>query len=213
MGIPERKERQREELRREVLAAAEELFVEKGYENVSMRKIADMIEYSPTTIYRLFKSKDDLMHHLIDDGYVRVYQRYQEIIDARPVSPFETLSQIIRTYVEFALDNPRHYELWFSGSEMMLIDEILHMKQGEAVYKVYGTWLEKIEEAKIAGQMIEAETLALFQLIWGSVHGLISLRVHHPDFPWSPLKEHIEDLLQMINRGLAPAISEPGQGT
>ncbi len=207
MGIPERKERQREDLKREVLAAAEELFTEKGYENVSMRKIAEMIEYSPTTIYRLFRNKEELMQQLVDDGYVRVYQRYQEIIDARPVSPFESLNQIIRTYVEFAMDNPRHYELWFSTSELMMIDEALHMQHGKAVYKVYGTWLEKIDEAKAAGQIVEAETLALFQLIWGSVHGLISLRTHHPDFPWSPLKEHIEDLLQMVNRGLAPAQS------
>lgn len=205
MGIGERKEREREALRRKVLDAAEELFAEKGYENVSMRKIAEKIEYSPTTIYRLFASKADLMNRLVDDGYVRVYQRYQEIIDARPVSPFESLSQIIRTYVEFALENPQHYELWFSSSELALVDDALHMRHGGTVYKVYGTWLEKIDEAKAAGEMIAAETLALFQLIWGSVHGLIALRSRHPDFPWSPLHQHIEDLLQMINRGLAPA--------
>ncbi len=209
MGITERRQRERDALKQKVLGAAEELFAENGVENVSMRKIAEKIEYSPTTIYRLFESKEDLMQHLIEDGYVRVYQRYQEIIDARPVSPFESLSQIIRTYVEFALENPQHYELWFSTSELTLIDEVLHMRHGEAVYKVYGTWLEKIEEAKAAGQMIPAETLALFQLIWGSVHGLIALRSHHPDFPWSPLQEHIEDLLQMLNRGLAPANEEP----
>ncbi len=51
MGTKERRTREKEELRRQIIAAARELFVNEGYENVSMRKIADKIEYSPTTIY------------------------------------------------------------------------------------------------------------------------------------------------------------------
>ncbi len=56
MSIDDRKEREKEILRRKILDAAERLFVEEGYENVSMRKIAAIIEYSPTTIYRFFES-------------------------------------------------------------------------------------------------------------------------------------------------------------
>ena len=57
MGIPERKERHRQDLRQRILEAAEELFVQDGYENVSMRGIAEKIEYSPTTLYRIFRNK------------------------------------------------------------------------------------------------------------------------------------------------------------
>ena len=61
MGIKERKAREKEQLRRQILSAARELFVNEGYENVSMRKIANKIEYSPTTIYLHFKDKADLL--------------------------------------------------------------------------------------------------------------------------------------------------------
>ena len=57
MGVKERRAREKEQLRRQIIAAARELFVNEGYENVSMRKIADKIEYSPTMIYLYFKTR------------------------------------------------------------------------------------------------------------------------------------------------------------
>ena len=61
MGVKERRAREKEQLRRRILSAARELFVTEGYESVSMRKIADMIEYSPTTIYLYYEDKADLL--------------------------------------------------------------------------------------------------------------------------------------------------------
>ena len=63
MGIKERQERDRETVRRSILEAARDLFVSEGYQNVSLRKIADRIEYSPAAIYGYFPSKDDLSVH------------------------------------------------------------------------------------------------------------------------------------------------------
>ena len=59
MGILERKEKQREEIRKMILEASMQLFVKEGFENVSIRKIADLIEYSPTTLYIYFKDKNE----------------------------------------------------------------------------------------------------------------------------------------------------------
>jgi AcrR family transcriptional regulator len=60
MGIKERQERDREAVRRGILDAARELFVAEGYMNVSIRKIAERIEYSPAAVYGYFESKDDI---------------------------------------------------------------------------------------------------------------------------------------------------------
>ncbi len=203
MGIAERKVRQRLDLKQRVLEAAEELFVKDGYRNVSMRKIAEKIEYSPTTIYRLFRNKADVMDHLIAEGYSGVYRRYEEILAHRPDSPLETLNQIITEYVAFALENPNHYELWFATSEIRVEDDQLRMRHGEASYRVYHTWLDRIDECKAEGLLPDRDRLALFQLIWGTVHGMISLRIHHPQFPWLPLEQHVKELLSLLNRGLA----------
>src|SRR5581483_10936141 len=69
MGIKERQERDREAVRRGILDAARELFVAEGYQNVSIRKIAERIEYSPAAIYSYFPSKDDIFFSLAEEGF------------------------------------------------------------------------------------------------------------------------------------------------
>ena len=202
MGIPERKERHRQDLRQRILEAAEELFVQDGYENVSMRGIAEKIEYSPTTLYRIFRNKADIVDQLIAEGYSGVYKRYEEILADRPESPLETLNLIISEYVAFALAHPNHYQLWFATSEIQIIDGQLRMRHGGRSYHVYHVWLDRIEECKAAGLLPDRDALALFQLIWGAVHGMISLRLHHPNFTWLPLEQHVTELLSMLHRGL-----------
>ena len=69
MGIKERQERDREAVRRAILDAARDLFVTEGYQNVSIRKIAERIEYSPAAIYGYFPSKDDIFFALAEEGF------------------------------------------------------------------------------------------------------------------------------------------------
>src|SRR5215218_3053905 len=69
MGIKERQERDREAVRRAILDAARELFVAEGFQNVSIRKIAERIEYSPAAIYGYFPSKDDIFFALAEEGF------------------------------------------------------------------------------------------------------------------------------------------------
>src|SRR6516164_6433701 len=69
MGIKERQERDREAVRRSILDAARELFISEGYRNVSIRKIAEKIEYSPAAIYGYFPSKDDIFYALAEEGF------------------------------------------------------------------------------------------------------------------------------------------------
>jgi AcrR family transcriptional regulator len=205
VGIHERKARHRVDLRRRILAAAEELFVRDGYENVSMRKIAARIEYSPTTIYRVFRDKAEVMEHLIAEGYRGVHERYEAILAHRPASPLETLNLIIREYVAFAVEHPNHYRLWFATSELRAGEGGLEMRHGSTSYRVYDTWLERIDECKAAGLLPRRDRLELFQLIWAAVHGLILLRIHHPGFPWLPLDRHVNALLSLLDRGLRGA--------
>ena len=70
MGIKERQERQTARpSARAILDAARELFVAEGYQNVSIRKIAERIEYSPAAIYGYFPSKDDIFFALAEEGF------------------------------------------------------------------------------------------------------------------------------------------------
>jgi hypothetical protein len=113
--------------------------------------------------------------------------------------------------VRYALDNPNHYELWFKTGQIQLIDDQLRMQHGDRSHPVYHVWLERIEECKAAGLLPDRDALVLFQLIWGTIHGMISLRIHHPRFPWLPLDQHVTELLSLFRKGLTSRRNEADQ--
>src|SRR5215813_136121 len=111
MGVKERREREKSETRDKILDAARELFVAEGYEGVSMRKVAEKIEYSPTAIYLHFADKEELFHELCHDDFARLAQVFQDA--SLPADPIERIRQIGRTYIEFGIQFPNHYKLMF----------------------------------------------------------------------------------------------------
>jgi len=111
MGIKERQERDRETVRRAILDAARELFVHEGYQNVSIRKIAERVEYSPAAIYSYFPSKDDIFFALAEEGF-----RLLETGDATVLDGSSSLEQLRRSLwrlYEFSLEQPQYFALMF----------------------------------------------------------------------------------------------------
>src|SRR5262245_13887112 len=111
MGVTERRERERQETRTKILDAARELFAELGYEAVTMRKVAERVEYSPTAIYFHFKDKESLMRELCEIDFGSLAHQFQKI--AREKDPIERLRKIGHAYVAFGVDFPNHYRLMF----------------------------------------------------------------------------------------------------
>src|SRR5258705_9397739 len=115
MGIKERQERDREAVRRAILDAARDLFVTEGYQNVSIRKIAERIEYSPAAIYGYFPSKDDIFFALAEEGFRLLGDPGSEPRRAR----LETLAPVDRVHAnfwrmyEFSREQPQYFALMF----------------------------------------------------------------------------------------------------
>ena len=111
MGIKERQERDREAVRRSILDAARELFVSEGFHNVSIRKIAERIEYSPAAIYGYFPSKDDIFFALAEEG-LRLLGDPQNpaLLDAPPL---ERVRAVFWRLYEFSRDQPQYFALIF----------------------------------------------------------------------------------------------------
>src|SRR5579863_67603 len=106
MGIVERKEKQKQEIHKMILEASMKLFVEQGFVNVSIRKIADLIEYSPTTVYLYFKDKDEILFELHKIGF----QKFDGMNDnIRAIEhPLQRLYKMGENYFEFGLENPEY---------------------------------------------------------------------------------------------------------
>lgn len=174
MGIAERKEREKEELKDLILNASREIFLSEGYENTSMRKIAAKIEYSPGIIYHYFRDKNDLLLALHDKAFEcqmeALFHSVRDIAD-----PFERLAATGKAYLLHGINNPQDYELMFILSCTM---EALAVK--EEIWKdgatAIGMLKENIKECIDAGYF--RQDLDLDQtsyLLWSQVHGLVSL--------------------------------------
>jgi AcrR family transcriptional regulator len=111
MGIKERHERERETVRQAILEAARDLFVAEGYQNVSMRKIADRIEYSPAAIYGYFPSKDDIFFALAEEGFQLLHDMASQV-PASP-DPVAGIKSRLWAFYQFSRHHPEHFALIF----------------------------------------------------------------------------------------------------
>src|SRR5689334_13435951 len=102
----------KENLRQEIMDAAREMFVADGYQNVSMRKIADKIGYSATTIYLYFKDKNDLLHQICEQTFALLAANIKAIYMLSD-NRLEKLRSGLREYIQFGLKQPSEYEIVF----------------------------------------------------------------------------------------------------
>src|SRR6185295_18430966 len=113
MGIKERHERDREAVRRAILDAARDLFVHEGYHNVSIRKIAERIEYSPAAIYGYFPSKDDIFFALAEEGFRLLHGdgASDPQLDALP--PVDRIRATFWRLYQYSVEHPQYFALMF----------------------------------------------------------------------------------------------------
>ena len=199
MGVKERRAREKELLRQQILSAARELFVGEGYENVSMRKIANKIEYSPTTIYLHFKDKADLLDSVCQETLLNLLNTLEEL--KRDMSdPIETLRKSGQAYVEFGLKYPQDYKLTFVIRPQF--QKGLGLQEGSVGEKVFNylrTMVSECIRQKIFRQM-DVETTG--QVLWAAVHGVTLLLIDFPDFPWTEKDELINTVINITIEGL-----------
>jgi AcrR family transcriptional regulator len=127
MGIKERQERDREAVSRAILDAARELFVAEGYGNVSIRKIAERIEYSPAALYGYFASKDDIFYALAEEGFRLLHARGDAAArDAAldKLEPIDRIRAILWRLYEFSREHPQYFELMFVDRTVPRISQV-----------------------------------------------------------------------------------------
>jgi AcrR family transcriptional regulator len=203
MGVRERRARQKKYLRQEILDAASELFVRDGYENVSMRRIADRIEYSPTTIYLHFKDKNDLLDQVCRETFGRLTQRLAKMMD-QPGDPVERLQRGLLAYVHFGLENPHHYRTTF----MMRFPEGFQGKK-EALQdpsspgmQAFGFLTRGLNECVTAEKLPSMNVELAAQVLWAGVHGVTSLLITHEQFPWAGRDKVIHSMVKTLVQGM-----------
>ena len=206
MGVKERREREKSETRDKILDAARELFVTEGYEGVSMRKVAEKIEYSPTAIYVHFADKNELFRELCHQDYARLAEVFQSSVIS--TDPLERLKQIGAIYIDFGTRYPNHYKFMFmTPHPAHQLDEVDREMKGNPEMDAYAFLRWAVQQAIEAGcfreDIQDAELVS--QTLWASVHGVISLSIAKGDdewVDWRPMRDRAEMMLDITLRGL-----------
>ncbi|MBU3966459.1 MAG: TetR/AcrR family transcriptional regulator [Euryarchaeota archaeon] len=176
MGIKERKEQEKQEMRKLILDNAMKLFFEKGFENITIRHIAKQIEYSPATIYLYFKDKDEIIYTLHMEGFEKLYLRQQKILSIK--DPLKRLHKHAEMYVSFGLENPEYYDLMFIERAPFRTIKDRKCKDGmnwDIGMRSYDLLRNNIEDCQKAGFFQKTNIdVACFSL-WSYVHGIVSL--------------------------------------
>jgi AcrR family transcriptional regulator len=172
MSVAQRRAREIENLRRAILDAARELFAQEDFKAVSLRKIAKKVEYSPAAIYRYFNDKEEILYHLIDEGFQMLLARFEEL-QSIP-DPVERLRRGGVVYTQFALAEPNYYRLMFQLEKNEMMSK--YMPQCTAAHSTFGFVVSAVNEAMEMGIFKpEPSALIVAASIWAGLHGAVSL--------------------------------------
>ena len=192
---------------RSILEAARELFVTEGYEAVSMRKIAERIEYSAPALYFHFQDKAALLQELCGRDFLALARTFNGL--AGIADPLERLRQIGRAYVQFALAHPQQYRFMF----LTPLPEVPHdeapVEKGNPAQDAYAllrvTVSECIFEGRLRPELTDPDLVS--QMVWAATHGLIALHIvmagSRTWVEWRPAESTADELIEVLIRGLA----------
>lgn len=193
------------DIKKEIIDAARHLFLDEGYQHVSMRKIAKKIGYTPTTIYIYFKNKEEILLNLLKEGYGLFYNDLKIAYDnSVNESPDITLFKMCEAYINFGLKQPDYYNIIFM--ENMETDTII--VENSSRYKGF-LLLNVVVKDLIEENIIIVDDQELNQAdsymshtIWASLHGLTSLLITFPQFNWGEQNRLIQFHIRTIIQGL-----------
>jgi AcrR family transcriptional regulator len=170
MTIATRKQREKGEMRQLILEAAKKIFLEKGFEQASIRNIAEEIEYSPGTIYLYFKEKDEIFHALHQEGFKKLLEYMAPLQFV--TEPFERLKAMGRVYMDFAMNNKDFYDLMFIMQAPMNFEVAACWEMGDTALEGLK---DVLRDCQKAGRFVGKDVEYLSFMIWSAMHGMCAL--------------------------------------
>ena len=172
MGIAERKLRQKEEVRSAILQAAWHIVTAEGWQALSIRKIAEAIEYSVPVIYDHFENKEAILLELTKQGF-RILNEELTKAKRRSTDPEKQIEAMAYSYWEFAFDNKAYYQVMY-GLGMPSCETVSQISELKTFTNLV---LEPIKNLIEAGNPPHADAMLKLHTFWSMLHGLISINM------------------------------------
>jgi AcrR family transcriptional regulator len=200
MGFKERRDRERTEMRRAILQAASEIAAQEGWHAVTIRRVAERIEYSPPTIYEYFESKEALLEAEASEGFRLLLADLYAARDAH-TDPTERLRAMGRAYWDFVWAHPQLYQA-ISGLGGVNFCEPGHEPshaEGRQVFEVFFEVLRSILSPRNgAEEDLEGKCVVLWSLYHGFIALLMAGRI--------PMEER-DDARELAERSIGELLS------
>lgn len=187
-----KKDQIRDDLRRTILGHARTLLIDEGIQQFSMRKLANVTGCSPGTLYVYFKNREEILRQLVGDAFDELYRELMTI-ERSSTDPLQSLRDLMRAYIDFGLKYQDHYQFAF----------MIQRPDREGPYephKAFDVLIEAVQ-ACIDRKLFQAQdSIFVSKSMWVGIHGLTSLLIMLPGFPWGDqaalIRHHIHVLIQ-----------------
>ncbi len=207
MSSKDRRDRERDETRDRILDATRDLLVKDGYEAVTMRAVADRIEYTPTAIYHHFKDKVHLVFECcLKDSHFLASEIQR--LAGETKDPIERIRRLGHAYAEFGLKHPNHYQLMFMTKLPPIDQSELTKVKGNPDLDAYAALTEAVTAAiktKRLRSPYNKNVDATAQVLWAAVHGMVSLRIIKVDngfIDWGEEQEAVKMIIDAVLDGM-----------
>lgn len=185
--------------RAEILAVAQEIFVEHGYEGATIRKIAQAIGLSSTALYMHFPDKAAILNEICKEAFQALIEGSHALLEDKG-PPEARLRLMIEHYIAFGFENPSAYRLTYMTLPLDPLNGPASdvMETGIALYQEF---IQAVEAVISAGRM-RGDPATVAQVIWATAHGMVSLHLAKPYFDWSDRDELVRVQLDALFAGL-----------
>jgi len=194
---------QGEHLRDEILAAAERILIETNDQSaLSIRAIAAAVGVTPPSIYLHFADRNDLVFAVCERQAEQLEQAMADAAES-VVDPWERIRRRGYAYLRWGLDNPEHYRILMLSRPDQTPDRFIDERLADTAGLV--PVAEDVAAAIASAQVVAAEDpLEITKLLWMMIHGMVSLLISKPDFPFGSIDDVYERMFELVHRGLAP---------
>jgi AcrR family transcriptional regulator len=196
-------------LRAEILAAAERLLIDSGDEAaVSIRAVAHAVGVTPPSIYLHFPDRNELIFAVCEEQF----RHLDEAMETAVIGESDPWMRIERrgvAYVDFGLSNPEHYRILFTSRPDLTPERFVDERL--LATSAFGHLIEDIEGAIGAGQLWSQDAAVVASGLWMIVHGITSLLIAKPNFPWPDRQVLIDHVMHTYAAGLRAGPDAPGE--
>jgi len=202
-GRPSLSEKEKSEIRENIINIARELFINEGYEHTSMRKIASQAGFAPTKIYYYFNNKKEILKHFWSDISINMWRNSKPDAATMQGDALNIIRSIMRNNIDYWISNPKNYQLLIETQDFKAsLDDNFDIYNTSGTKEYVETLMDAVGRCMQEGVFEKDNVLFVCQLITASIYGVYGSFYSLPSIAWVDKERLIQYSIENTLRGL-----------